>query len=140
MDDFLYVNDKPVEETYISKDKSAYLATVSPGNFFTDDFQLEHWLIISKLKSRRGSTLYWTIIVVILKIVVSLVLLKKTKSRELSLSECTLYLASVLLMWINISIPLKKAETYQSLILVVLVLANAIVEEIKAYYEKESKV
>ena len=77
-----------------------------------------------------------------MKIVVSLVLLKKTKSRELSLSEWTLYLASVLLMWINISIPLKKLETYQKspAFLVVLVLANAIVEEIKAYYEKESKV
>ena len=37
MDDFLYVNDKSVDEAYISKDKSAYLATVSPGNFFTDD-------------------------------------------------------------------------------------------------------
>ena len=45
-------------------------------------------------------------------------------------------------MWINISIPLKKLETYQKspALLVVLVLANAIVEEIKAYYEKESKV
>lgn len=47
-------------------------------------------------------------------------------------------------MWINISIPLKKLETYQKspAFLVVLVLANAIVvvEEIKAYYEKESKV
>ncbi|ELW74620.1 hypothetical protein IQ5_05226 [Streptococcus thermophilus MTCC 5460] len=44
-------------------------------------------------------------------------------------------------MWINISIPLKKLETYKSpAFLVVLVLANAIVEEIKAYYEKESKV
>ena len=45
-------------------------------------------------------------------------------------------------MLINISIPLKKLETYQKspTFLVVLVLANAIVEEIKAYYEKESKV
>ena len=45
-------------------------------------------------------------------------------------------------MWINISIPLKKLETYQKspAFLVVLVLANAIVDEIKAYYEKESKV
>ena len=42
MDDFLYVNDKSVDEAYISKDKSAYLATVSPGNFFTDDFPLQH--------------------------------------------------------------------------------------------------
>ena len=40
MDDFLYVNDKSVDEAYISKDKSAYLATVSPGNFFTDDFSI----------------------------------------------------------------------------------------------------
>ena len=40
MDDFLYVNDKPIEENYISHDKSAYLATVSPGNFFTDDFSI----------------------------------------------------------------------------------------------------
>ena len=45
-------------------------------------------------------------------------------------------------MWINISIPLKKLEAYQGSLstVVVLVLANAIVEEIKAYYEKESKV
>ena len=45
-------------------------------------------------------------------------------------------------MWISISIPLKKLETYKKspAFLVVLVLANAIVEEIKAYYEKESKV
>ena len=40
MDDFLYVNDKSVDEAYISKGKSAYLATVSPGNFFTDDFSI----------------------------------------------------------------------------------------------------
>ncbi|MCE2129999.1 hypothetical protein GPU59_04125 [Streptococcus thermophilus] len=47
-----------------------------------------------------------------------------------------------MLMWINISIPLKKLETFDKFpaFLVVLVLANAIVEEIKAYYEKESKV
>lgn len=46
-------------------------------------------------------------------------------------------------MWINISISLKKLETFDKFpaFLVVLVLANAIVEGIKGYYEKkESKV
>lgn len=40
MDDFLYVDDVPVEEDYISQSKSAYLATVQPGNFYTDDFSI----------------------------------------------------------------------------------------------------
>ena len=58
MDDFLYVNDKPVEETYISKDKSAYLATVSPyENFFTDDFSIGTLTDNKQTKIKKGSTL-----------------------------------------------------------------------------------
>lgn len=40
MDDFLYVDDVPVDEDYISQAKSAYLTTVQPGNFYTDDFSI----------------------------------------------------------------------------------------------------
>ena len=40
MDDFLYVDDVPVDEDYISHAKSTYLATVQPGNFYTDDFSI----------------------------------------------------------------------------------------------------
>ena len=57
MDDFLYVNDKPVEETYISKDKSAYLATVSPGNFFTDDFSIGTLTDNKQTKIKKGQYL-----------------------------------------------------------------------------------
>ena len=97
MDDFLYINDKSVDEAYISKDKSAYLATVSPGNFFTDDF---------------------------------------------SIATLTDNHVLVSLMSINISILLKKLETYQKFLvfLVIFSLANAIEMGTKFYYEKESKV
>ena len=57
MDDFLYVNDKPVEETYISKAKSAYLATVSPGNFFTDDFSIGTLTDNKQTKIKKGQYL-----------------------------------------------------------------------------------
>ena len=46
MDDFLYVNDK-----------SAYLATVSPGNFFTDDFSIATLTDNKQTKIEKGQYL-----------------------------------------------------------------------------------
>lgn len=57
VDDFLYVNDKSVDEAYISKDKSAYLATVSPGNFFTDDFSIATLTDNKQTKIEKGQYL-----------------------------------------------------------------------------------
>ena len=57
MDDFLYINDKSVDEAYISKDKSAYLATVSPGNFFTDDFSIATLTDNKQTKIEKGQYL-----------------------------------------------------------------------------------
>ncbi len=57
MDDFLYVNDKSVDEAYISKGKSAYLATVSPGNFFTDDFSIATLTDNKQTKIEKGQYL-----------------------------------------------------------------------------------
>ena len=56
-DDFLYVNDKSVDEAYISKGKSAYLATVSPGNFFTDDFSIATLTDNKQTKIEKGQYL-----------------------------------------------------------------------------------
>ena len=112
MDDFLYVNDKSVDEAYISKGKSAYLATVSPGNFFTDDFSIATLTDNKQTKIEKGQYLVLNDNRRIQMIVVSLVSLKKTKLKVLSLSDCILYHVLVSLMSINISILLKKLGTF----------------------------
>ena len=48
---------KSVDEAYISKGKSAYLATVSPGNFFTDDFSIATLTDNKQTKIEKGQYL-----------------------------------------------------------------------------------